>query len=398
MTGDKTMAQNVAGRFMSVLRQNLPESRPLALHEPLFEGNEWIYVKECIDTGWVSSVGRFVDEFERRLAEVTGSLYAVATVNGTAALQVALKLAGVLPGDEVLVPGLSFVATANAIAHCGATPHFLDSDDVTMGVSSVSTREYLKSIIERSATSVRNKHTGRRIAALVPMHTFGHPVDLEGLLSVAKDFDLPLIEDAAESLGSYYQGKHTGTFGMLGALSFNGNKIITTGGGGAILTQNADLARHAKHLTTTAKLPHRWEFFHNEVAWNYRLPNLNAALGCAQLERLEDFIGRKRALAACYRDAFAGDPDILFAAEPPGSRSNYWLSTVVLREPSFAVRDELLAVSNDEGFMTRPAWTMLNKLPMYSGAPSAPLPVAERLLASIINLPSGPAIVMEPNS
>lgn len=381
-------------RFLAVLESALPGQRPLALHEPLFGGNEWTYVKECIDTGWVSSVGKFVDEFERRLAEVAGSRHAVATVNGTAALHVALKLAGVEPGDEVLVPALSFVATANAVAHCGATPHFVDSDEKTLGLDPVALRDYLDSVTERSGGSTRNRNTGRKLAALVPMHAFGHPADLDGLLGVAAEFDIPLVEDAAESLGSYYKGRHTGIFGLMGALSFNGNKIITTGGGGAILTQDAELARHAKHLTTTAKRPHRWEFFHDEVAWNYRLPNLNAALGCAQLERLDEFIDSKRVLAARYRAAFADDPDMRFAEEPENCRSNYWLSTILLREPSTTARDRLLAVANDAGFMARPAWTLLNRLPMYAASPAAPLPVAERLAAAIVNLPSSPSIAL----
>lgn len=381
-------------RFLAALEAVLPGERPLALHEPLFGGNEWTYVKECIDTGWVSSVGKFVDEFERRLAEVAGSRHAVATVNGTAALHVALKLAGVQPGDEVLVPALSFVATANAVAHCGATPHFVDSEDRTLGLDPGALRDYLDSMADRSGGTARNKATGRKLAALVPMHAFGHPADLDGLLAVAADFGIPLVEDAAESLGSYYKGRHTGTFGLMGALSFNGNKIITTGGGGAILTQDAELARHAKHLTTTAKRPHRWEFFHDEVAWNYRLPNLNAALGCAQLERLDEFIDSKRALAARYRAAFADDPDMRFAEEPENCRSNYWLSTILLREPSVTARDRLLAVANDAGFMARPAWTLLNRLPMYAASPAAPLPVAERLAAAIVNLPSSPSIAL----
>lgn len=381
-------------RFLAVLEAVLSGERPLALHEPLFGGNEWTYVKECIDTGWVSSVGKFVDEFERRLAEVTGSRHAVATVNGTAALHIALELAGVQPGDEVLVPALSFVATANAVAHCGAIPHFVDSSEETLGLDPSALRDYLDFVADRSGGAARNKITGRKLAALVPMHAFGHPAELDGLLGVATDYGIPLVEDAAESLGSYYKGQHTGTFGLMGALSFNGNKIITTGGGGAILTQDGELARHAKHLTTTAKRPHRWEFFHDEVAWNYRLPNLNAALGCAQLERLDEFLDSKRALASCYRAAFADDPDIRFAEEPENCRSNYWLCTILLREPSATVRDRLLAVANDAGFMARPAWALLNRLPMYISCPAAPLPVAERLSQAIINLPSSPGILM----
>lgn len=384
----------VEARFLAALEAVLPAVRPIALHEPLFAGNEWSYVKECIDTGWVSSVGKFVDEFERRLAEITGSRHAIATVNGTAALHIGLKLAGVKDGDEVLVPALSFVATANAASHCGAIPHFVDSSETTLGLDPEALRDYLLSAAERTGDGLRNKVTGRRIAAVVPMHAFGHPVDIDGLLSLSADFGIPIVEDAAESLGSLYHGRHTGTFGVFGALSFNGNKIVTTGGGGAILTQDAELARHAKHITTTAKRAHRWEFFHDEVAWNYRLPNLNAALGCAQLEHLEEFIDSKRQLADRYRRAFAQDPDIRFVDEPAGCRSNYWLGTIALRNPSLAARDRLLTVANDNGLMVRPAWTLLNRLPMYRECPAAPLTAANRLEAAIINLPSGPSAAL----
>lgn len=384
----------VEARFLAALDSVLPNVRPIALHEPLFAGNEWAYVKECIDTGWVSSVGKFVDEFERRLAEITGSRHAIATVNGTAALHVGLMLAGVKPGDEVLIPALSFVATANAVSHCGAIPHFVDSSEVTLGLDPEALRDYLGAVAEKTGEGPRNRHTGRRLAAVVPMHAFGHPVDIEGLISLSADFGIPVVEDAAESLGSLYHGQHTGTFGLFGALSFNGNKIITTGGGGAILTQDAELARHAKHVTTTAKQPHRWEFFHDEVAWNYRLPNLNAALGCAQLERMEEFILCKRELADRYRRAFAQDPDIRFVDEPPGCHSNYWLGTVALRNPSVAVRDRLLTIANDNGLMARPAWTLLSRLPMYTECPAAPLPAANRLEAALINLPSGPSVAL----
>lgn len=384
----------VEARFLAALEAVLPEVRPIALHEPLFAGNEWNYVKECIDTGWVSSVGKFVDEFERRLAEITGSRHAIATVNGTAALHVGLKLAGVKAGDEVLTPALSFVATANAASHCGATPHFVDSSETTLGLDPEALRDYLVSAAEKTGDGLRNKVTGRRIAAVVPMHAFGHPVDIDGLLSLSADFGIPIVEDAAESLGSLYHGQHTGTFGLFGALSFNGNKIVTTGGGGAILTQDSELARHAKHITTTAKRAHRWEFFHDEVAWNYRLPNLNAALGCAQLERLEEFINNKRELADRYRQALAQDPDIRFVDEPPGCRSNYWLGTIALRAPSLAVRDRLLTIANDNGLMVRPAWTLLHRLPMYTECPAAPLTVASRLEAALINLPSGPSAAL----
>lgn len=360
----------------------------IALHEPEFTGNERALVNDCLDSTFVSSVGKYVDQFEAMLADYTGAKHAVAVVNGTAALHIALKLAGVQPKDEVLVPALSFVATANAVAHCGAIPHFVDSSFTTMGMDACALADYLATIAEPTAQGVRNRQTGRRLAAIVPMHTYGHPVELAPLMEVANRYDLPIVEDAAESLGSTYQGQHTGTFGKLGILSFNGNKIITTGGGGAILTNDAELARHAKHLTTTAKRPHRWEFFHDEVAWNYRLPNLNAALGCAQMERLPDFLARKRELANRYKTVFSSFKDIRYMCEPEQTRSNYWLNTVCLVTPDRKMRDQVLAAANDAGYQCRPAWTLLHRLPMYADCPCAPLPVAEQLEMSLINLPS----------
>lgn len=388
----------LAKKFLSGLRQALGEhSSPLSLHEPEFRGNEWTYVKECLDTGWVSSVGKYVDAFERKLAEFTGARYAVAVVNGTAALHVALQIAGVKAGDEVLIPALSFVGTANAVAHCGAVPHFIDSSEATLGVDAAALKDYLNSIAECTSGVTRNKRTGRRIAALVPMHTFGHPVDMDGLLDVAARFSLPVVEDAAESLGSFYRGRHTGTFGRMGILSFNGNKIITTGGGGAILTDDEDIARQAKHLTTTAKRPHRWEFFHDTVAYNYRLPNLNAALGCAQLEKLPDFLSRKRQLADHYRQVFAQIPEFVFVDQPLDCLSNFWLNTVRLDRPDRESRDALLTAANDAGFSCRPVWTLLNKLPMYQDCPRAELSVAEALEMSLINLPSSPKLAEVPS-
>ncbi|MDP3871343.1 MAG: LegC family aminotransferase [Methyloversatilis sp.] len=360
----------------------------ISLHEPEFHGNEWTYVKECIDTAWVSSVGKYVDQFETSLAALTGARFAVAVVNGTAAQHVGLLLARVMPGDEVIVPALSFVATANAVSHCGAVPHFVDSCMDTLGMDPVALQEHLEATTERSSGQLRNVRTGRRIAAIVPMHTFGHPVDMPELMDVAARFGLPIVEDAAESLGSTLHGRHTGTFGLLGAMSFNGNKIITTGGGGAILTDDPVLASHAKHLTTTAKKPHRWEFFHDEIAFNYRLPNLNAALGCAQLERLPDLLRRKRLLAERYREAFSLASGIRFVGEPDGACSNYWLNAIRLERPDINARDALLAASNDAGFQCRPAWTLLHRLPMYSSCPRAELPVSEALEASLINVPS----------
>lgn len=376
-----------------VLLQGLREvlgtpAQMIALHEPEITGNEWSLVKDCLDSTFVSSVGKYVDQFEAMLAEYTGAKHAVAVVNGTAALHIALKLAGVQPEEEVLVPALSFVATANAVAHCGAVPHFVDSNLNTMGMDPNALSEYLITATEPTPQGLRNCHTGRRIAAILPMHTYGHPVDMVPLMEIANRYGLPVVEDAAESLGSTYQGQHTGTLGKLGTLSFNGNKILTTGGGGAILTDDDELARHAKHLTTTAKRPHRWEFFHDEVAWNYRLPNLNAALGCAQMEYLPDFLARKRELAARYQSAFRDLTGIQFVTEPAGCRSNYWLNTVRLEQPDMNTRDQLLTAANDAGYQCRPAWMLLYKLPMYVGCPRAPLPMAAQLEASLINLPS----------
>jgi aminotransferase in exopolysaccharide biosynthesis len=367
----------------------------VALHEPRFAGNEWVYLKECLDSTFVSSVGKFVDRFEAELAAFTGAKHAIAVVNGTAALHVALQLGGVEPGDEVLAPALTFVATTNAISYCGATPHFVDSDERTLGVDPRATREYLESIAEiRSGTCV-NRQTGRAIRALVPMHAFGHPADIDGLLGLARDFHLTLVEDAAESLGSLYHGVHTGTFGTFGTLSFNGNKTITTGGGGALLTNDAALARRAKHVTTTAKLPHRWEFSHDQVGYNYRLPNLNAALGCAQLEQLPGFLAAKRRLFERYDAAFAGIPGVHLVREPAGCHSNYWLQTLLLDPATAVLRDTVLAATNDAGVMTRPAWQLNHRLPAFIDCPRMPLTVAESLERRIVNIPSSAQLALE---
>jgi perosamine synthetase len=361
---------------------------PVALHEPCFAGNEWAYLKECLDSTFVSSVGAFVDRFEADLAAYTGARHAVAVANGTAALQVALQLAGVRAGDEVLVPALTFVATSNAVAYCGAVPHFVDSEERTLGVDTTALREYLSGIAEFRAGVCVNRASGRALRAIVPMHVFGHPVDLDGLLAVARDFRLTIVEDAAESLGSSYHGRHTGTFGLLGTLSFNGNKTITTGGGGAILTDDVQLARHAKHLTTTAKVAHRWDYEHDELGYNYRLPNLNAALGCAQLEQLPALIGAKRRLYQRYCETFARLAGVHLMGEPNGCRSNYWLQTLVLTKAMAGERDAVLTATNDAGLMTRPVWVLNHRLPMYRAAPRMPLAVAESLAQRIVNIPS----------
>ena len=358
------------------------------LHEPRFAGNEKYYVQNCIDSTYVSSVGAYVDRFEKELAAYTGACRAVAVVNGTAALQVALQLAGVKANDEVIVPALTFVATANAVQYLGALPHFADSEESTLGLDPRALRDWLKSVAEPAGDAYRNRRSGHRLGALVPMHTFGHPCDLEGLLAVAHDYRLPLVEDATESLGSRYQGQHTGTFGLLGTLSFNGNKIITTGGGGAILTNDERLADHAKHMTTTAKLPHRWDYVHDEVGYNFRMPNLNAALGCAQLEQLPEFLASKRRLFEHYQEALAHVEEVHLMEEPSGCESNYWLQTLVLSDAVADQRDVILEATNDAGLMTRPAWRLMHQLAPHQECPKAPLPVAESLARRLINLPS----------
>jgi perosamine synthetase len=361
---------------------------PKALHEPVFLGNEKYYLQDCIDSTFVSSVGRYVERFESELAAYTGSRRAVAVVNGTAALHVALQLAGVKAGDEVIVPTLTFVATANAVRYLGAIPHFSDSNENTLGLDPFSLREWLDYVTESVSDGVVNRLTGRPIRAIVPMHTFGHPCDLDGLLSVANDYSLVLVEDAAESLGSFYFGRHTGTLGRLGILSFNGNKILTTGGGGAILTDDENLADRAKHLTTTAKQPHRWEYAHDEIGYNFRMPNLNAALGCAQLEQLTEFLASKRRLTGLYLNVLSGIAEMRLMQEPRGCESNYWLQALILDEAIAYQRDGILQATNDEGFMTRPAWRLIHQLKPYQDCPRSPLPVAESLVRRIINLPS----------
>ena len=361
---------------------------PVALHEPAFSGREWDYVKDCLDSTFVSSVGNYVDRFEDELASFTGARHAVAVVNGTAALHIALKLAGVLPGDEVLVPALTFIATINAVSYCDAVPHFVDSEESTLGIDPHALRDYLGKTTEMRSGGCINKATGRLIRAVVAMHAFGHPVNIDALIAVAHDFRLQLIEDAAESLGSIVDSRHTGTFGLMGTLSFNGNKTITTGGGGAILFNDTALAKQAKHLTTTAKLQHRWEYEHDAVGYNYRLPNINAALGCAQLEQLPGFIEKKRRLFERYDAAFRNITGVRLFREPPGCRSNYWLQTLLLDEVNFELRNQVLTFANDAGYGCRPAWKLMQRLQPYKNCPRMPLPVAEVIEKRLINIPS----------
>jgi perosamine synthetase len=370
----------------------LPQAGPVSLHEPTLEGNEWAYVKDCLDSGWVSYLGRYVGRFETMLADFTGVNHVVAVVNGTAALHIALKLAGVEPGDEVFVPALTFVATANAVTYCGATPHFVDSEASTLGLDPWKLKDYLKHIARVNSDSCVNKFSGRRIKAVIPMHVFGHPVDLDPLVEVCQAYKIDMIEDAAESLGSYYKGMHTGNRGKLSILSFNGNKTITTGGGGAIITHDERLGKLAKHLTSTAKIPHPWEYRHDAIGYNYRLTNLNAALGCAQMEQLPGFLEQKRCLAERYRNSFQGVAGVRFFTEPSFAKSNYWLNVLLLDEGLAEELNVLLEKTNDHGIMTRPAWTLMNALPMFKDCPAMDLSCAENLSQRIINIPSSPSL------
>jgi len=358
------------------------------LHEPTFNGKELEYVTDCIKTGWVSSVGSYVTRFEEDLARFTGVKRAVAVMNGTAALHIALKVAGVQANDEVFMPALTFIATANATSYLGAVPHFVDVSEKTLGLDPQKLEAHILSIGDVKGNQLINKETGRVIRAVVPMHTFGHPVELEELQVVCEKYHLVLVEDAAESLGSYYKGKHTGSFGKVSAISFNGNKIITTGGGGAILTDDDDLADYAKHITTTAKVPHRWEYEHDEIGYNYRLPNINAALGCAQLEKMPSFIQQKRDLTNFYLEIISGLNGVTLFEEPEFSSSNYWLQSLILDDTY--KRDEILEFLNENGVMSRPIWTSMHYLKPYVQMPRADLSTTEHLNQKIINIPSTP--------
>ncbi len=357
---------------------------PLAV--PVFIGNEKKYLNECIDTTFVSSVGKFVDRFEEDIAKYTGCKRAVVVVSGTNALHMSLMLAGVERGDEVLTQALTFIATCNALSYIGAHPVFIDVDKDTMGLSPVAVREWLTKNAEIKDGQCYNKRTGRRVRACVPMHTFGHPVHLDELVEVLNEFNIPLVEDAAESIGSLYKGKHTGTFGKVGALSFNGNKTITTGGGGMMLFNDEELGALAKHITTQAKIPHRWEFRHDHIGYNYRMPNINAALGCAQLEHIEEYVASKRETAKAYEEFFKDIPDIEFFVEPENTRSNYWLNSVILKDKE--AQHNFLQYTNDNGVMTRPIWELMNRLPMFEKCENDGLKNTIWFADRVVNIPS----------
>lgn len=382
-------ASAAASEIVKILQGLLPPGRgPYQLHEPELTERERGLVNEAMAEGFVSYAGRHVGIFEQALARACGTREAVAVVSGTAALQVILHTLGIGNGDEVLCPSLTFVATANAIVHAGAVPHFVDSHPDHLGLDSGRLRSYLREIGASRDGALRNRRTGRRIAAIMPVHVFGHVGRPRELCDVAAEFGLPIIEDATEALGSMSDFCPVMRMGVAAALSFNGNKIVTTGGGGAIVTDDVALAGRLRHVTTTAKRPHPWRFDHDEVGFNYRLPNLNAALGLAQLERLEDFLRRKRSLALAYRDAFAHDACWDFIDEPPGCRSNFWLNAVKARDADGALLEETLGSLHAAGYRCRPCWTPMHQLAIHAGHPRDALPVAEDLARRIICLPS----------
>lgn len=372
-------------KFIDHIRSIYGADGYIPLHAPLFVGNERKYLMECMDSTFVSSVGPFVDSFEKMMTEITGAKYAIATVNGTSALHMSLILAGVKPDEEVITQSLSFTATANAIAYQAAHPVFIDVDPVTCGMSAEALQAFLRERCERDGKICKNTRTGRRISAVVPMHTFGHPVEINRIKEICEEWRIPLIEDAAESLGSYVGERHTGVVGLCGAFSFNGNKTVTCGGGGCIVTNDEQLAKRAKHLTTTAKVPHRWEFFHDEIGYNYRLPNLNAALACAQLEQLSSYIENKRSTASQYRD-FCRANGITFLDEPAECKSNFWLNAIITTDRN--ERDDLLELANSQGVMMRPVWNLLHTLPAFSESETDSLINSRWLEDRIVNVPS----------
>lgn len=358
----------------------------VSLSVPQFVGNEKKYLEECIDTTFVSSVGKFVDRFEEMVAEYTGAKKAVVCVSGTNALHMAMMLVGVERDDEVLTQALTFIATCNAISYIGAHPVFIDVDKDTMGLSPKAVKAWLEVHAEIKNNTCYNKTTGRRVKCCVPMHTFGHPVHIDELVEICQEWHIELVEDAAESIGSFYKGKHTGTFGKVGAISFNGNKTITTGGGGMLLFMDEELAQLAKHLTTQAKVPHRWEFVHDHIGYNYRMPNINAAVGCAQMEYLEEFVLNKRETATKYAEFFKNMEDIEFFTEPNGCRSNYWLNALILKDKETQL--EFLQQTNDNGVMTRPIWELMTRLPMFKYCQNDGLENTIWFADRVVNIPS----------
>jgi perosamine synthetase len=375
-------------RLEYLYRDVLRQSGPVSLHSPSFGGHEWDYLKDCLDSGWVSSAGSWVDEFEKRVAELCGTRHAIATVNGTAALHVALHALGVTEGDLVVCPPLTFVATANAVAYCGAAPLFVDIEESTLGLDPSEVGRLFEEECEQRPEGLVHRETNSRIAAVLAVHVFGHPVAIDRLAAICEDRGVPLVEDSAEALGSSYHDRACGSWGLLAALSFNGNKIITTGGGGIVTTDDDELARRVRHLTTTARqtVENSW-YVHDEVGFNYRLPNLNAALGCAQLEQLDGFLRRKRRLAALYAEHLADIDEVRVMAEPPGACSNYWLNAIWLADS--AARDAFLDAAVERDIEARPCWWRVCDLPMYRAAPRrGAMPVSQYAVDRLVTLPS----------
>lgn len=373
-------------KVVDFVKNQYPDKEFVSLHEPVFLGNERKYVLDAIDSTFVSSVGAYVNRFEEMMVEITGAKYAIAIVNGTNALHLGLLLADVERDDEVLSQALTFIATANAISYIGATPVFIDVDKETLGMSPTALSNFLAANAELRTDGSYNKLTGKRIAACVPMHTFGLPCKIDEIAAICEQWKINLVEDAAESLGSYYKGRHTGVFGKVGIFSFNGNKTVTCGGGGALITDDETIAKRAKHLTTQAKVPHKWEFVHDHIGYNYRMPNLNAALACAQLEQLAMFVENKRELAAQYNEFF-DNLSLTFVKEPIDSKANYWLNAILLDDVK--QRDEFLQYTNDRGIMTRPVWELMNRLPMFINCQTDDLKNSIWIADRLVNIPSG---------
>lgn len=379
----------IAERFQKVtdfIKAKYPGKNFIGLHEPVFIGKEREYVVDAIDSTFVSSVGAYVNRFEEMMTQITGAKYAVAIVNGTNALHMGLILAGVQREDEVLSQALTFIATANAISYIGAKPVFVDVDKDTLGMSPVALRRFLEENGESRQDGTYNRSSGKKIAACVPMHTFGFPCRIDEIATICEEWNIYLVEDAAESLGSYFKDKHTGVFGGIGVFSFNGNKTITCGGGGALITNDEAIAKRAKHLTTQAKVPHKWEFVHDEIGYNYRMPNLNAALACAQLEQLNQFIENKRALASAYKTFFQAE-DIKFLTELPEAKANYWLNALLFDD--LEERNAFLTYSNENGVMTRPIWELMNRLEMFKDCQTDALTNSIWIADRLVNIPSG---------
>ena len=394
------MISDLVNNIINLINPKSDELKKISLHEPFFKDtNVKTYLNDCVDTGWVSSAGKWVDKFEKEICNFTGSANAVAVSNGTVGLRLGLHLLGVRPNEEVLLPPLTFVATANAISHLGAVPHFIDIERESFGLDPQALFERLNYLSERNGENIYNKLTGRRIAAIVPVHVFGHPANCEKIKEISDFYGIPVLEDASEALGSYRNQVHCGLFGEIGVLSFNGNKLITTGGGGALITNNKNIADKARHLSTTAKMPHPWEFDHDEIGWNDRLPNINAALGVAQFEVLRNRLNLKRKLAQKYKSLFKKFDYVDFINEPEGTSSNFWLSSIIFNDESQEIAmnqvNDFLDASNKKGLLIRPAWKLLSNLDIYRNCPKGNLEKANLLQPRIVNLPSSAQILMK---